>query len=356
VLLIISALAAPILTRSEDFSIYNTEWNGTSRLTERKEIAGNLLPEISLKDTDSETTIVHNSLLNHDVIENKTSIIIIGPSLGFSDSEADYIKEFLLNGGKVLLADDFGTGNDLLAKINSTCRFSSSLLIDLSYEKKPTYGVVFDFTEHPITANVSQILLNYATTLRVGDDAAVLARSSSGSWLDTNLNGRLDESEAKGPLPVLAVERFGEGELILLSDPSIFVNLMYDYLDNSKFNSNLLGYLGDADTVLIDESHRESTGAFASIFFAFDSLSLLQKMGIIVIFGAFLFVIATKFPFKILVKAKNKIFKFIFRSKKESKAPVDEVIDTVLEKHPEWDKAILTKIVKEMLVDGGGVA
>ncbi len=350
---IVSALAVPILTTNTDFSIYNTDWNGCSKLTVRTYKTGDLLPEISLKNTDTDTRIVHDSFINYDLESNISSILIIGPSLTFSDSEANYILAFLSDGGRVLLADDFGTGNDLLRKINSTIRFSSSLLIDLAYEKKPQYGVVFNFQNHPITTNVSRILLNYATSLSVGDNTTVLASSSDGSWLDSDMNGRMDLGEQKGPLPVLAVERYGEGELILLSDPSVLVNLMYKYLDNSVFDDNLLGYLGSGrDVILIDESHRAPTGPFASIFFAFASLTTLQKIGILFLLGVTLFVVGTKLPIQIIIRTRNRITSYLGRSgKKKSLQAPDSAINLVMSRHPTWDRTILTRIVRE--ISGG---
>ncbi len=351
---IVSALLVPILTIDTDFSIYNTDWNGSSKLTERTYETGELLPSISLKNTESDILVVHNSFINYDLKSNSSSILIIGPSLAFSDGEANYIREFLLNGGKLLLADDFGTGNELLKKINSTTRFSSSLLIDLAYERKPQYGVVFDFNDHPITNNVSRILLNYATTLRVGKNTTVLASSSSGSWLDSNMNWRLDSTEQKGPLPVLAVERYGEGELILLADPSVLVNLMYKYLDNSVLIDNLLGYLG-RDVILIDESHRAPTGPFASIFFAFAYLTTLQKIGIIFLLGVTLFVVGTRFSNQIIIRTRNRITSLLDRfARKESILTSDSAIDKVMSNHPTWDRSILTKIVGEISSEGGG--
>ena len=351
-ILIVSALTVPVLTTNSDFSIYNTDWNGCSKLTERTHTLGKLLPSISVKNSDAEIMVVHNSFINYDLEANSSSILIIGPSLAFSDEEAIYIQDFLLDGGKVLLADDFGTGNDLLKKINATSRFSSSLLIDLAYEKKPQYGVIFDLEDHPITANVSRILLNYATTLIAGKNATVLARSSTGSWLDSNMNGRMDENEKKGPLPVLAVESYGNGELILISDPSILINLMYKYLDNSIFDDNLLGYLGDGkDVMLIDESHRDE---ITFIFFAVAVTSTLQKVGILLLVVVTLFIVGTNFPQQIIIRTRNKIADFLKRlSKKKSIYSADEVIDKVISRNPTWDRKILTKIVKEMGKEGG---
>ncbi len=353
---IVLALTVPILTTDTDFSIYNTGWNGCSKLTVRTDKIGELLPEISVKNIDADTQIVHNSFINYDRESNKSSILIIGPSLTFSDKEANYIQHFLLDGGKILLANDFGTGNDLLKKINATTRFSSFLLIDLAYEKKPQYGVVFDFQEHSITSNVSRLLLNHATTLLVGGNTTVLASSSTGSWLDNNLNGKMDERERKGPLPVLAIERYGEGELILLSDPSVLINLMYKYLDNSVFNENLLGYLGNGrDVVIIDESHRDSTESSSSIFFAMTALATLQKIGILILLGVTLFVVGTKFPKQIIITTRNRISSYIGRfRKKKSMQTADETINTVLRRHPTWNRNTLTKIIDEVTREGEG--
>ncbi len=348
--LLISALTVPILTTYTDFSIYNTDWDGCSKLTERTDKTGKILPEVTLKNIDVDTQIVHNSIINYDRESKKTSILIIGPSLAFSDEEADYIRHFLSDGGKLLLTNDFGTGNDLLEKINSSTRFSTSLLIDLAYEKKPQFGVVFDFQKHPITTNVSRILLNYATTLIVGDNTTVLANSSHGSWLDSNMNGRMNRWERKGPLSVLAIERYGEGELILLSDPSVLINLMNKYLDNSILIDNLLGYLGnERDVIIIDESHRDTTKSFASVLFWASILTTSQKIGLLLFIGITLFIVGTNIPKQIIIKTKNGIMGYFKRPhKKKSIHTKDEAINTVMNRHPTWDKNVLKKIVKEI--------
>ena len=53
VVFIVTALAVPILTTSEDFSIYNTEWNGTSKLTERTDAQGGVRSVIRRRHASS---------------------------------------------------------------------------------------------------------------------------------------------------------------------------------------------------------------------------------------------------------------------------------------------------------------
>ena len=145
-LLFILALATPVLHNSCDFSMYNPGWNGCSDIAVKTYYAGKLQPTYYFKE--SELTIGQRSFAEYNLNSKNSSILIIGPRTMFSTQEADYIKNFLNNGGMLLLADDFGTANDLLTKISSSSRFSNDLLLDLSFEKKACFVTVFDFLNH----------------------------------------------------------------------------------------------------------------------------------------------------------------------------------------------------------------
>ena len=128
---------------------------------------------------------------------------------------------------------------------------------------------------------------------------------------------------------------------------------MYKYMDSAILNENLLGYLGSVrDVIVIDESHRD---VMTFIFFAVATTSTLQKIGILFLLTVILFVAGTKFPKQIIIRTRNRISSYLGRAKK--KKPIltsDEAVNTVMSRHPSWDRNILTRIVKELSKEGGG--
>ena len=109
------------------FSIYNEDWNG---LSEFREIIEEMYPEDRDGDgyPDSIKTII-SSINAVNRLENETGILVImGPAVHYDISEAVALVLFIMNGGSVLIADDFGTANDLLKGLNTLIRVAGSLI------------------------------------------------------------------------------------------------------------------------------------------------------------------------------------------------------------------------------------
>jgi hypothetical protein len=79
------------------------------------------------------------------------------------------------------------------------------------------------------------------------------------SWIDKNGNKRINSDEMMGRFAVMAQEKAGKGEIIVLSDPSIFINAMQDpgaNWDNRQLVRNLAG---NAGPLLIDQMNSRTT-------------------------------------------------------------------------------------------------
>ena len=264
--LLILTLATPMLLNSEDFSIYNVGWNGGSDIAIKTYQAGKFQPTFYLNE--NELTISHRSFAEYSLNPLNSTILLIGPRAEFSSQESTYLSDFLTRGGMVLLADDFGSGNNLLEQLDSPVRFSGQLLLDLSFEKSAYFATLFEFSNHshPLVANVSHVLGNYPSSLVLETNVTnvtVLVVSTEMSWLDTNVNGQRDPGEVNGSFPILAIQHYGAGTLVLFSDPSLFINSMKTPLNNSVFRDDFLSYLFTGrDAVIIDESHRNVSKSF----------------------------------------------------------------------------------------------
>ena len=204
-------------------------------------------------------------------------LVIIGPSTIFTKDEIAEIRSFLEAGGTVLLADDFGTGNTLLKGLNVSAQFSGKTLADLYYySKAPRFPLISVFSPSPITANVTTLVLNRPSYIDITNSSRVtkLASSSPFSFVDLNGNGRPSPNETINSYPVMAETEIGRGWLILVSDPSMFVNEMIDLYDNMQLFRNLLKMGGDS--LMFDVVHLEKAPLTDSRIVLKDNINLLR--------------------------------------------------------------------------------
>jgi hypothetical protein len=93
---------------------------------------------------------------------------------------------------------------------------------------------------------------NYATVLVGAPADSVLATSSSFSFLDANGNGAADDGETVGRQAVMCRQALEQGQVVLLSDPSIFISSMMTG-DNLKLAENVAAASGAG--VYFDRAH-----------------------------------------------------------------------------------------------------
>ncbi len=341
-LILLMSMATPILTTSADFSVYNPGWNGCSDLAVRSYESGTFTPNLRLDDGQS-IDVEQKEITSYDIPPRRSAFIFLGPDKEFSGSDADHLHTFMQEGGTVLLADDFGTGGSLLNKFNTTSRFLGKPILDLSFEKKPQFGVAYEINDHQMTKNVSFVLTNKPTGISPGRNATVLMKTSSASWMDSNENEVHDEGEVQKEFPLLTIEDYGAGQLILLSDPSIMINSMRERLDNDILVGNMMDFVTEGrDNVVFDESHRDMNIIFDLVYsFTYPSrglsfLILILSVGV----TAMIFVPSLK---KGLFSG-VKFLLYMFRKDEDE----GDIVEKVLSNHPDWDEHRLKTIYDRM--------
>ena len=186
------------------------------------------------------------------------STLILIPYLDFTPTELEGLHSFVTRGGTLILADDYGFGNQILEYLGLEARFSGQALLDpLFNHRNRRFPRISHIIASPITSNIESLTLNHATSLMNVETSDALALSSSFSFLDLNGNGSLDEGEPTGPLPVISHHNLSRGRIILISDPSIFINSMEDLASNRSFIQNIAAIT--TSELLIDQSHLPPT-------------------------------------------------------------------------------------------------
>ncbi|MFA5307908.1 MAG: DUF4350 domain-containing protein [Dehalococcoidales bacterium] len=229
-------LAAWLMPANDDFRDETLAWNGIS------DMAG----EYPLQ------TLTRLA----DLPPDPTGATLIAiPYAEYTTEELERLDVFAANGGRLILADDYGHGNQVLAYLGLAARFAGEKLIDpmVNY-RSGQFPSITRLETNPLTDNVTTLVLNHATGIEGADGDQIIARSSSFSFLDLNGSGSYDAGEPQGPLAVIAQQSRGKGQVILIADPSIFINSMQKTGDNAALVQNIFSS-GAGGSVYFDLSH-----------------------------------------------------------------------------------------------------
>ncbi len=204
---------------TDDFSPDNPLWNGLARFCQEF----------------NASIILAGSLGG---LPPRAVLLVVGPSANLSIADALELRRFVEGGGVLVVADDFGSGNQILEGLGVSTRISGKLLADGVFMYKSPF---LPRALARINGSVFELYLNYASTLEPDGRGFCLAYSSPFSYLDLDFNGVRDEGEPYGPFCVAYMEPLGSGRLVVLSDASIFINSMISLGGNSAMVKSLVG-------------------------------------------------------------------------------------------------------------------
>jgi hypothetical protein len=317
----------------DDFRLENTSANGTSMLYSQ----GVEPLKVSLQELAANQTEIQNSAL-----------AFLAPTIPLSNNDAADVQQFLAAGGTIILADNFGAGNMLLADLGVLVRFGNATIVDnLFYEGAPVFPVVYDLSTQMVAQGVKDIALNRATTLENLDPSVkVLASTSPYSFLDLNNTGQKTPTDPTGPFPVMVQLTIGAGSLYVFSSPGTLSNGMLYSQDNVK----LLHTLAGNRRVLLDQSHLATSLStqtrimLRGLFAAIATAALDQP---------------TKLSIASLAAASTLVWylspmiqqELIRRQSGQEIKLEPKTVEKVLEAHPTWSRARLEQINKEILMN-----
>ena len=231
-------------TSTAAFGAFNSAWDGTSEVREYAEQHG------------SESRIVRNTTAYPNRNPNETLAVVLSPETAYDSAAAARVERFVKEGGTLLVAGDFGrNSNRLLRDIGANASLDGRLVRDERYNhRSPAMPVARNVSNHPLATGVNALVLNHGTVVRP-NGSTVLIGTSRYAYLDGNRNGEIDDAETVTSFPIVTIESVGRGQVIVISDPSIFINAMFE----RSGNEILLGKLLDGHrTVLFDYSHAGS--------------------------------------------------------------------------------------------------
>ena len=221
---LIAAAFAYYLPIQDAYHPLNTDFNGCSQILQMYQ----------------NTTL----LTSYDAISSgdpSSLLAIIGPNLEFTTHDSATIRTFLEAGGTVLLADNFGTGNQLLQALGVGVRISGEPIADLYfYTRNPEFPIAYDFSPNSLTSNLTAVVFNRPSYLvGANSSSTILVSSSPFSFIDLD-QGHPVANETVGSYPMIAISNVGKGSLIVIADPNIFTNEMIGLFDNALLLRNLM--------------------------------------------------------------------------------------------------------------------
>lgn len=192
----------------DDFDPGSTAWNGLSGLVEAA--------------ADADVRLDTPERLDVADLSPTDAIVLVHPD---RDLPISSLSAFLRAGGRIVLADDFGSGGDFLESFGIA-------RIDpydppRTIRGNPHLPVAQVVGRHPLTEGVDMVVANHAQTLRHPELTPLLA---------------FDDGGSQGLLLTGAVER---GRLVALSDSSVLINNMLQFQGNRELAANVMRYLGE---------------------------------------------------------------------------------------------------------------
>ena len=250
---VVLAVVFAASTTTAAFGVYNAAWDGAAGLDDVAGEAG----------VDARVVLDADAYPTDPATANGTVAVVLAPESVYTAAEVNRIERFVAAGGTLVVAEDVGAGgNELLAALGTATRFDGRLVRDeRELYRSPAMPLATEVANAPLTRGVDRLTLNHGTVLRVpngsatvddtdavagtasdGDadaDVRVLVSTSPYAYLDGDRNDELDDGESLAARPVVAVERVGDGRVVAVSDPSLFINAMLERPGNRQFVRNL---------------------------------------------------------------------------------------------------------------------
>lgn len=324
------ATGAGATTSPTTYSAYNSDWDGTSTFRESATAA-----------TEAEPVAVSTRAYNQSDAPS-TLAVVIAPSSPYTVEELETVRSFVEGGGTLVVAADVEptAANQLLAGLGAGARIDGRPLRDeRSYFRTASLPVVRDVRDDPLTRGVDELTLNHPTAVEP-NGAQVLVATSGFAYIDAERNALLDLEEDMRSYPVATTERIGDGQVVTLGDPSLFLNGMRDRSDNGRFLDNLVTA---RETVILDFSHGATVPPFVIALGIVQRAPILQALlvgGAVV--AVSLWVFAPGLGARLRTRGRSRSR----RTQRLSTVGVDaaSLRASLRRSHPDWDDATVERV------------
>lgn len=249
---VIGALVVAASTSGGTFASYNPGWEGLSDVQDEADAAG------------LETTVTTEPAGYDRVFPRDSVLLLVGPEDTTSEQRAR-LRTFVEAGGTVVVASqDPEVADRVLATLGTDVRLDGDTVRDeRTHDASPAFPLVTETADHPYVEDAEGMALNHGTVLTVDgreqatgdpwpeDGPTPLARTSEFSYVDRDGDETPSPDEELAARTVVAVEDVGRGQVVAVSDPSAFINVMLEREPNRAF---VAGVLAEHERLVLDQS------------------------------------------------------------------------------------------------------
>ncbi len=202
--------------QASPFDLKGEDWEGLSQFLHTAEVelgAARTLP---------------TSTLDFHRLDPADALVLIHPT---RELDVEELSSFMRAGGRVVLLDDYGTGDELLEKFDIVRRPLPARPAEM-LRGNPALAIAEPAVEHPAVRDVSQVVTNHATGLEQPALSPILVVRGDG--------------EEDVLLAVAGV--VGRGRLLAIGDASVIINSMLRYPGNRALALALIRYALEDET------------------------------------------------------------------------------------------------------------
>ncbi|MFO0680024.1 MAG: DUF4350 domain-containing protein [Polyangiaceae bacterium] len=213
--ILLLARPLPAVAAPHAFDPADEGWEGLSELA-----------RIAKTELD-ERRVVLTTRLDYTNLKKEDGVLIVHPTRAMN---VDALSNFMHAGGRVVLLDDYGTGDALLRHFGLE-RVPLPKDPHRSLRRNPSLVIAEPASQHPVVHDVGNVVVNHGTGLRHDELSPVLlVRSKSGGETMLALAGAV-----------------GQGRLLAVGDGSLVINGMLRYRGNRSFANAICKYAVDDD-------------------------------------------------------------------------------------------------------------
>jgi hypothetical protein len=202
------ALAQPVEEQEgRDYDVSSDDWNGLSGLF--------------LLARTMDVELIYHDALDYGALSLDEPLVVLYPSQGL---DVGSVERYVLAGGRVLVADDFGASGELLERLD-LARIEpvrGTLPHDEFLDNNPALPIVRATGVHGLLEGVEAVVANHPSVLYNVGGPVLGFNADGGLVYDMNL---------------------GKGKVVVMGDSSMFINHMLTIADNQQLARNALRYV-----------------------------------------------------------------------------------------------------------------
>ncbi|MBA2662943.1 MAG: DUF4350 domain-containing protein [Bradymonadaceae bacterium] len=190
-----------------DYDPVNADWSGLRQLVELARVEG--------------IELVHTTELDYGRLGLEDAVVIVHPQ---GELDVSNLANFVIAGGRILLADDFGKSEAFLSRLAvSRITMAAANLPHLNHVRdNPALPIFEPRGRHPLLVDVERLVANHPAVLFNVGGPVVAFSEGGGLVYDMTL---------------------ADGKVVVLADPSMLINHMLNVADNAQFARNALRYI-----------------------------------------------------------------------------------------------------------------